>query len=269
MLGTLRVLLSSTLRVLVSTTLSVLVSTTRGVLLFSTLSTFAYAQVIAPNQNETVLLVAHPGLRDAAYRQTVVLAAPLPEVGGHIGVIINRPTRRTLITLFPNHAPSQKVVEPVLFGGPFSPSAVVALIRSATSPGVGSIALLPDLYMSFRATVIDQIIETDPNSARYYVGYVLWRPGELRSEVDRGVWAVMSAERDTVFRNLSEMDRLWEELLQQSRRLQASYPSEPIASRNALVNGTSSVIPLANSKCNSGTPPLGLVCTLALSARAM
>ena len=116
----------STLRVMLSHTQSARASATLGVLLFSALSTFASAQVIAPNQNETVLLVAHPGLRDAAYRQTVVLAAPLAEVGGHIGVIINRPTRRALITLFPNHAPSQKVVEPVLFGGPFSPSAVVA-----------------------------------------------------------------------------------------------------------------------------------------------
>src|SRR5690606_25142075 len=40
-----------------------------------------------------VLLVAHPAFRDLDYRHTVLLAAPAPN-GGHVGVILNRPTRR-------------------------------------------------------------------------------------------------------------------------------------------------------------------------------
>ena len=44
--------------------------------------------------DEAILLVAHPQFRDIDYRQTVLLAAPAPN-GGHVGVILNRPTRRS------------------------------------------------------------------------------------------------------------------------------------------------------------------------------
>src|SRR5688572_14645744 len=67
----------------------------------------------AQSQEEAILLVAHPAFRDLEYRQTVLLAAPAPN-GGHVGVILNRPTRRSLGSLFPEHEPSKKVLEPVL-----------------------------------------------------------------------------------------------------------------------------------------------------------
>ncbi|HYE39770.1 MAG TPA: YqgE/AlgH family protein [Ramlibacter sp.] len=165
-----------------------------------------------------VLLVAHPAFRDMEYRQSVLLAAPVPN-GGHVGVIINRPTRRSLGSLFPEHAPSKKVVEPVYYGGPFSRGALVALVRAGDSPGPGTVPLMENLYLAFRANTIDQVIEATPNDARYYVGYVGWRPGELRAEIDRGLWSVMSADVSTVFRK--DTEGLWEELLQHSRRIRA------------------------------------------------
>src|SRR6185369_15649654 len=64
------------------------------------------AAVPARAQDEdAMLLVAHPGFRDIDYRQTVLLAAPAPN-GGHVGVMLNRPTRRSLASLFPEHEPS-------------------------------------------------------------------------------------------------------------------------------------------------------------------
>ena len=168
--------------------------------------------------DEAMLLVAHPAFSDADYRQTVLIAAPAPN-GGHVGVILNRPTRRSLGSLFPEHEPSKKVAEPVYFGGPFSRGALVALVKTDSNPGAGSVPLMRSLYLTFRANTIDRVIESTPNDARYYVGYVGWRPGELRAEIDRGIWSVVSAELETVFRK--DTDGLWEELLQQSRRIRA------------------------------------------------
>ena len=54
----------------------------------------------AQDDDAAMLLVAHPAFRDMDYRQTVLLAAPGPS-GGHVGVILNRPTRRSLASLFP------------------------------------------------------------------------------------------------------------------------------------------------------------------------
>ena len=165
----------------------------------------------APAQDdEAVLLVAHPMFRDLDYRQSVLIAAPAPN-GGHVGVIINRPTRRSLGSLFPEHEPSKKVIEPVFYGGPFSRSALVALVRSDSTPGAGSVPIMQHLYLAFRAKTIDRVIESTPNAARYYVGYVGWRPGELRDEIDRGLWAVLDADLDVVFRK--DTEGLWEELL--------------------------------------------------------
>ena len=184
----------------------------------------AAAHPARAQDDEAILLIAHPGLRDIDYRHTVVLAAPEPR-GGHVGVIINRPTRSSLANLFPEHEPSKKVVEPVYYGGPFSRGALVALVKASSTPGEGTVRFMKDLYLAFRVNTIDQVIETHPNDARYYVGYVGWRPGELKMEIDRGIWSVLSADRDLVFRK--DMDGLWEELLQQTKRIRAEYRLDP------------------------------------------
>lgn len=169
-------------------------------------------------QDRALILVAHPAFRDLEWRQTVIIAAPAPN-GGHVGVILNRPTKRSLGSLFPEHEPSKKVIDPVYYGGPFSRSALVALVHTDHSPGAGAVLMMKDLYLAFRANTIDHVIESTPNDARYFVGYVGWQPGELRSEIDRGLWSVLDADLDMVFRK--DTDGLWEELLQSSRRIRA------------------------------------------------
>jgi putative transcriptional regulator len=186
-------------------------------LLASVLSWPAQAQ-----EDQAVLLVAHPMFRDLDYRQTVLLAAPAP-AGGHIGVILNRPTRRSLGSLFPEHEPSKKVADPVYYGGPYSRGALVALVKADANPGSGSMPIMKHLYMAFRANTIDHVIETTPNEARYYVGHILWRPGELRHEIDGGLWSVLDPDLEVVFRK--DTEGLWEELLQQTRRIRAGAPA--------------------------------------------
>ena len=168
-----------------------------------------------------VLLVAHPAFRDLDYRQTVLIAAPAPN-GGHVGVILNRPTRRSLQSLFPEHEPSKKVIDPVYYGGPFARGALVALVKGDSNPGAGSLPLMKNLFIAFRANTIDQVIEATPNDARYFVGYVGWRPGELKAELDRGLWSAIDADLDTVFRK--DTEGMWEELLLQTRRIRALAP---------------------------------------------
>jgi putative transcriptional regulator len=166
---------------------------------------------------DTLVLVAKPDLIDPEYRQTVLLVTPM---GGdrHIGVILNKPTQRSLSSLFPEHEPSKKVIDPVYFGGPFGRTAVFAIVKARQNPGGGAIAFAKDLYFCARVDQVDRIIETTPNDARYYVGYVGWRPGELRQELDRGLWYVMDyADTELVFRKNPQ--NLWEELVRKSRQL--------------------------------------------------
>ena len=176
----------------------------------------------AQSQDDAILLIAHPAFRDMEYRQTVLLAAPAPN-GGHVGVILNRPTRRSLGSLFPEHEPSKKVLDPVYYGGPFSRGALVALVKADNTPGAGAVLLMKNLYLAFRANTIDHVIETTPNEARYFVGYVGWRQGELKSEIDRGLWSVLDADVEVIFRK--DTDGMWEDLLQAARRIRAAAPA--------------------------------------------
>ena len=168
-----------------------------------------------------VMLVAAPRLVDPDYRATVLLAVPI-ENNRHVGVIINRPTGRSLGSLFPEHAPSKLVRDPVYFGGPMLRQAVFAVVHTDHTPGPGSIQMMKELFLATQGTVVDHIIEATPNEARYYVGYVAWRPGELRQEVDRGLWYVLDADPDLVFRK--DPEGLWEELLRRARAVTAAVP---------------------------------------------
>jgi putative transcriptional regulator len=166
-----------------------------------------------------VMLVAAPALTDPEYRHTVLLAVPV-EGNRHVGIIINRPTQRSLASLFPEHAPSKQVRDPVFLGGPMLRRAIFAVVRTDHSPGGGSIQMMKHLYLATQGTVVDDIIEKTPNDARYFVGYVAWRPGELRQEIDRGLWFVLDADEEMVFRK--DTDSLWDELLRRARAITAA-----------------------------------------------
>jgi putative AlgH/UPF0301 family transcriptional regulator len=165
------------------------------------------AQVEAPR---ATLLVAQPAFNDVAYRQSVVLLGALQD-GGHIGIILNRPTDAYLGGLFPDHPPSRKVLEPLHFGGPFAPGMLVALLQSKGSPGAGTVELVKGLHLVVAQEAVDRVIETTPNDARYYAGMIAWRPGELSAELNKGLWRPVEAGAETIFRK--DTGRLWEELL--------------------------------------------------------
>src|SRR5260221_12666102 len=169
----------------------------------------------------TVTLVGAPRLVDPDYRGAVLLAVPVDN-NRHVGVIINRPTGRSLASLFPEHPPSKLVRDPVYFGGPMLRQAIFAVVHIDHTPGPGSIQVLKELFLATQGTVVDHIIEQTPNEARYYVGYVACRPGELRQEGDRGLWYVLEADPELVFGK--DPASLWEECPRPARGRTASRP---------------------------------------------
>jgi putative transcriptional regulator len=158
-----------------------------------------------------VMLIAKPEMREF-YGRTVLFARPLAN-GQHVGFIINRPTPVTLGKLFPEHAPSQKVVDPVFLGGPVYTNTLFAVVHRA-SPGGRAVALADDMFLATDTETVDRIIEQDADGARYLAGLVAWQPGELEHEVKSGYWFVIDADSDLVFRKTTE--GMWEELVRRS-----------------------------------------------------
>jgi len=182
----------------------------------------APARAVEP-ADEPVILVAKPALRDRLYRGTILIARPLRS-GQHVGFIVNRPTPVKLGTLFPDHGPSQKVVEPIYLGGPVSIEVLFALVQRKESPGKRAMQLTPDLYLVVDRDLVDHIIESEADHARFYAGVVLWARGELDAEIARGFWYVDDADVSLVLRKST--DGMWEELVkrleQRSRGLRAA-----------------------------------------------
>lgn len=146
---------------------------------------------------DSIILVAKPELGEF-YAQTVLLVRPLPG-GGHMGIILNRPTPVTLGKLFPEHAPSQKVQDPVHLGGPVMTNALFAAVKTDKDPGGKSIEIADGLFFITDVKTVDQIIEHNAANARFFAGMVAWRPGELDHELSNGFWSILPPDINHVF----------------------------------------------------------------------
>jgi putative transcriptional regulator len=172
------------------------------------------ASAAAAELSRPLALVATPGLMDPIYGRSVLVVKPFGR-DQHLGFIVNRPTDFTLGKIFPEHGPSQKVVDPVFLGGPVQASAIFALVAQPESPGGNSIEIMPGLFAAHDAAIVDKIIEAKPDDARFVAGLVLWRPGELRQEIEMGAWHVIDSNPQLALR---KPDGLWEELVKGAER---------------------------------------------------
>jgi putative transcriptional regulator len=168
---------------------------------------FGACMARANDLGKPMLLVATPTLQ-GPYSGTVLIAVPVGDE--HFGFILNRPTGTQLAKVFPGHAPSAKVLDPIYFGGPELTQGIFALRRG--DPGRPSLHLFGDLFATGNARVVDAIIEQTPNEARYFAGFVSWRPNELAREIASGYWYVGDADEAQVLRR--DTDALWQDLLQ-------------------------------------------------------
>src|SRR6266513_249865 len=176
---------------------------------------FFLAAAGAAAPEETMLLVAKRQFDDPIYGSTIVLARPV-EGGGHVGFIVNKPTKMSLAELFPKHEPSKKVADPLFLGGTVDINTIFALVEQRGSKRDDAVRIAPGLFLAYESKAIDGIIESESDHARFFLGMVVWRPGQLDDEVDRGLWYVEEPETKLVLRR--KTDGLWEELV---RRLEA------------------------------------------------
>jgi putative transcriptional regulator len=176
---------------------------------------FAAGVRAADVNQQPVLLVAKPQLGEF-YRSTVLFARPMGN-GGHLGFIVNRPTNVSMKQIFPEHEPSQKLTEPVFLGGPLHVDSVFAVVQRSDSPGGRTIPLADNLFLVMDDKTVDRVIEQNSDPTRFFVGMVVWRPGELEQELSSGFWYVLDHDAALVLRKRT--DGLWEELVGRSRHM--------------------------------------------------
>jgi len=164
----------------------------------------------AADLSAPVVLVASSRLDGSPYHLAVVVAAPLPDGRGHIGLIVNRPTPFKLEKLLPDDAAAHNVSDPVYVGGPSLARGLFAVMRKAPDGAEGVVPLVDGLVAVMDGATIDRILKSTPNDARYYVGLMLWAPGELESEVEQSAWDVRACDADAIMN--SNAAGLWKAL---------------------------------------------------------
>jgi len=167
----------------------------------------------APDTTEPLMLVAQPELSSEIFGSSILFVRPLPD-GSHLGFIINRPSIKKLGDIFPEDESSKKVIDPLFLGGPEGYNRVFALVDKRDTAGKDALQMMPGVFLVAESQDIDRVIASDPEHARFFLGLVTWRPGQLDEELDRGFWYVDKADAKLVLEK--KTDGLWEELVRRS-----------------------------------------------------
>lgn len=177
-----------------------------------------------PEPRRGCLLVATPLLEDPNFRHSVIFMIEHGEEGS-IGVVLNRPSTRSLESLLPEWPISGMTSPKVFVGGPVQPDGLLALVSTvADLPGGNKIT---DQVSLLDLEVETAIGEADIEAVRFYVGYSGWSPGQLRLEIEEGAWWTFDSDPEDF--NCDPSD-CWRGVLARQRsaaRLLSNYPDEP------------------------------------------
>lgn len=180
----------------------------------------AHAQ--APSK--ALFLIARPGMPDPNFRESVVLVVQ-SESAEATGVIINRPTNRSLAELLPGER-FEAFTDPIFFGGPVAPQGLFALFQADRHSG-GAVPMLPGVFLAVLPDSVDALLSKPPAKIRFFSGYSGWAPGQLQAELDRGDWLVVDADDQTVF--LRDTSRLWQDMVRRARAVRADAAAPKLA----------------------------------------
>jgi putative transcriptional regulator len=173
---------------------------------------------------EGQLLIASPSLLDPNFRRTVVLVTEHSEEGAS-GLVLNRPSPSPVVELVPSLEPLVEEEEPVWFGGPVQPNAVLVL-GEFVDPEEAAVPLFGALGLP----ALDDPEEVVPATTRrrVFAGYAGWGAGQLEDELGREDWILERAEPDDAFTE-SPHD-LWADVLRRKGgiyELVARIPEDP------------------------------------------
>ena len=141
------------------------------------------------------LLIAGGSLTDPNFRRTVVLVGEHTDEGA-LGIVLNRPAPATVEEIVPPLAELTAPGEPLFFGGPVQPDAVVILAEFEDPERA-------DMLVLDRIGFLVGIVEPENigglTRARVYAGYAGWGPGQLEAELGESAWLVEPGRPDDVF----------------------------------------------------------------------
>jgi putative transcriptional regulator len=151
------------------------------------------------------LLIAHPSLIDPNFRRSVLFISGNDPQDGSFGLIINRPTGRTVGELVSEKEFGALGRIPVFLGGPVATDQLV-FASFRWHPETERMECRPHLVVD----EAEQLVQEEAVIVRAFVGYAGWTRGQLEGELAQKAWLVQVARPESL-----EVDRcptLWREI---------------------------------------------------------
>lgn len=151
-----------------------------------------------------IFLVARSELPDPNFGDSRVLVmndlGPAP-----VGIIINRPTRVPVSSLFPNLKSLARLHDKLYFGGPVEADSVWFLFRAAKQPK-NAVLACDGVYLSASRDLLMKLLARDKpmDGLRVFLGHSGWAPGQLEAEIAHGDWKLERADAKGLFSRRSE-----------------------------------------------------------------
>ncbi len=170
------------------------------------------------------LLVAHPGLTDPNFRRTIIFLSQHSADDGAIGLVLNRPLKKTFGELAVGGQPGDLDQVELFYGGPVADDQLtLASLLWVDKPA----AVAFHSYMG--SGLADVKIDPPwPSGLRGFLGYAGWSRGQLESEIAQNAWIVRPPSREFIERE--DPENAWREIMRNSgpmMKLLAEAPDDP------------------------------------------
>jgi putative transcriptional regulator len=169
------------------------------------------------------LLVAHPNLRDPNFRKTVLFLSAYDSQEGAHGLVLNRPTNKSLTDFLPDHELDALGEIPVFLGGPVG-------VHELTIVSFDWVAGEPrtTFHSQLSLDQVQTLAGKGSKLIRAFVGYAGWAGGQLESELQQSAWIVQPAT-ESILGDASN-NQTWLELMKDlgpAYHLLAIAPDDP------------------------------------------
>ena len=172
------------------------------------------------------LLIAHPSLLDPNFCKTVLFLSTNDPEEGSLGMVLNRPSGRTVADVLPDQDLDKLGEIPVLIGGPV---AVDQLIFAAFRWDADTKKMECQHHLLLDEA--QSALASRKKIVRAFIGYSGWSKGQLEAELAQHAWLVSKPEREIL--RVGRAATIWRETISPFGpwfRLIAEAPEDP--SRN-------------------------------------
>jgi putative transcriptional regulator len=151
------------------------------------------------------LLLAHPSLREATFRRSVILISA-HDANGAMGVVLNRPLGKNLGELTGDFAYGPLASVPIFKGGPVQTEQLLLCGWKLHDDGTGF-----QLMFGIDPARATKLQEESGVHLRAFLGYSGWSGGQLENELKQHTWVVTPVVTGAL--ESEQDDALWKTIL--------------------------------------------------------